>query len=437
MDDYIWLFHNESKRDIFLSVAASLLLHLLLIVVMATTSIFIPKIGKSQKLDIFWLYPPFLYGAPARQAAHITEPPRELKTGPVPKAALTPPSKPVKQPVIEAVPPKEPPPPPVVVEKVEPEPPAEAEMVLPAAEKPEPAAKHEIKPEHKAVVAEAPALKEPAPEKTEKPSIGEALPPAEKGEEPRPAVAGKGSAEPSPAVKELEGATGPADIAKAIPSPETGEGTGPAPGTPQPGAMPGEVAGGPQASIPQDEIKSESKEPPKPETPAETSQHVGIVTPPVFGDMKLTITGKSEQVNGMGISVKFRSYPKSGHNRPMTRAEAGRSTKMVPLHSRPNENTLQAVIVTASDGIYDFILESGALQPVTVDFYLKLYENTGRAATKHIGTRTVTNNAGIARVLMPEGVLWDDDSAFGGNLEDSDSISKFNTETGLFWKEYK
>jgi len=38
---------------------------------------------------------------------------------------------------------------------------------------------------------------------------------------------------------------------------------------------------------------------------------------------------------------------------------------------------------------------------------------------------------------MPEGILWDDDSSFSGNMEDSESITKFNAETGVVWREYK
>ena len=37
---------------------------------------------------------------------------------------------------------------------------------------------------------------------------------------------------------------------------------------------------------------------------------------------------------------------------------------------------------------------------------------------------------------MPEAILWDDDASFTGSLEDSESTTKFNAQTGLYWKEY-
>jgi len=37
---------------------------------------------------------------------------------------------------------------------------------------------------------------------------------------------------------------------------------------------------------------------------------------------------------------------------------------------------------------------------------------------------------------MPDAILWDDESAFSGSMEDSNSVTKFNSETGLVWKEY-
>jgi len=54
-----------------------------------------------------------------------------------------------------------------------------------------------------------------------------------------------------------------------------------------------------------------------------------------------------------------------------------------------------------------------------------------------IGTLTIDEKVVVVKILMPEGIVWDDDAAFTGSLEDSDSITKFNADTGLTWKEYK
>jgi hypothetical protein len=37
---------------------------------------------------------------------------------------------------------------------------------------------------------------------------------------------------------------------------------------------------------------------------------------------------------------------------------------------------------------------------------------------------------------MPDAILWEDESAFTGSMQDSAGVTKFNSETGLIWKEY-
>jgi hypothetical protein len=39
--------------------------------------------------------------------------------------------------------------------------------------------------------------------------------------------------------------------------------------------------------------------------------------------------------------------------------------------------------------------------------------------------------------VLPDAVFWDDEKFFSGSIEDSDSITKFNAETGFVWKEGK
>lgn len=53
-----------------------------------------------------------------------------------------------------------------------------------------------------------------------------------------------------------------------------------------------------------------------------------------------------------------------------------------------------------------------------------------------LGKRTISRRSVLAKVLMPEAILWDDDAAFTGSLEDAGSTTKFNSNTGLYWKEY-
>jgi hypothetical protein len=98
---------------------------------------------------------------------------------------------------------------------------------------------------------------------------------------------------------------------------------------------------------------------------------------------------------------------------------------------------LIAVIETARDGIYDFIITSETTNASEAAITLKIHENGTGAQAKSVGKRPVSAKGSIAKVLMPEGILWDDESSFSGSMEDSDSITKFNTDTDLTWKEYR
>jgi len=129
--------------------------------------------------------------------------------------------------------------------------------------------------------------------------------------------------------------------------------------------------------------------------------------------------------------------PTARRSRPMSKAEYRRFRTLSPKLVRTDDTTQQAVIEVAAEGIYEFKVETGAEQPLEVSFAVKLYDNSSRARTKPVGKRRISSSESIVKVLMPEGLLWDDDSAFSGSIEASDSTTKFNSDTGLVWKEYK
>lgn len=158
----------------------------------------------------------------------------------------------------------------------------------------------------------------------------------------------------------------------------------------------------------------------------------GTVIPSLHGDLKMLIaTG-----NGVRLSVTFREYPKARRKKVPSRAEAKRERSVVPLFAKREDQTREAVIETAGEGIYIFSAEAEHGAAATASFTLKLYEGGSREKTAAIGRRRISGKQVIAKVLMPEGILWDDEAAFTGSLEDSDSVTKFNSETGLYWKEY-
>ena len=90
----------------------------------------------------------------------------------------------------------------------------------------------------------------------------------------------------------------------------------------------------------------------------------------------------------------------------------------------------------AREGIYVFSAEAEEKKGAKATFTLKVFESGARERTAELGVRTISGKAILVKILMPEAILWDDESAFSGILEDSESVIKFNAKTGLYWKEF-
>jgi hypothetical protein len=176
------------------------------------------------------------------------------------------------------------------------------------------------------------------------------------------------------------------------------------------------------------EKKVKPSERQRPGIPAEVK---GVLIPPVMGDLKLAVTGTTN----LKITAEFNEYLKTRHNRPITKAESKR-VQLVTLKHLTRENSIEAVVGTAGEGIYDFIVEPVDDKPVHAVFVVKIHEAGSKAKTRSLGAKTVKEKVVVTKILMPEGIFWDDDNYFSGNMEDSESITKYNTDTGVIWKEY-
>ncbi len=172
------------------------------------------------------------------------------------------------------------------------------------------------------------------------------------------------------------------------------------------------------------EVKQAPQVPPTPQL---------ILQPPVAGDLKLVITGDVD----VKVEVSFIPFPKTRRSKPFTRREAEVRRSIVPKMVRTKENVHEAVVEITEEGIYSLVVRPGNGKQGTAELVLKIRESHPGASTKKLGSRKIDGASEVAKVLMPEGILWNDDSYFSGNMEDADSITKFNSESGLMWREYK
>lgn len=172
------------------------------------------------------------------------------------------------------------------------------------------------------------------------------------------------------------------------------------------------------------EVKQAPQLPPPPQI---------LLLPPVTGDLKLVITGDVD----IKVEVYFKPFPKNRRSKAFTRWEAENRHKVTPKMVRTKENVHEAVLETTEEGIYSIVVQPNNGKQNIAELILKIRESRPGATTKNLGSRKINGTFEVARVLMPEGILWNDDSSFSGNMEDADSITKFNSETGLMWREYK
>lgn len=170
-------------------------------------------------------------------------------------------------------------------------------------------------------------------------------------------------------------------------------------------------------------------EPPSPVKAVEKPMSVSL--PLIKGDLKLVITGSIMP----DTAITFTDFARSRRDRPFSRAESRRKTKIVPLIANSRDTTREVVIAQASHGVYTITAEHAG-EPANITISLKLFEGTSRAVTRELGKHAVSGRKVLFKILMPDGILWDDNTAFSGNMEDSEGVTKFNTKTGLMWKEY-
>lgn len=198
---------------------------------------------------------------------------------------------------------------------------------------------------------------------------------------------------------------------------------------------PGAETGSPRVSRPaahaQKPGQATSREAPLHPRSAQPEHPAGPGLPALTGELKLQLDGDPVQVR-----VRFRPYPRARRSAAPD-SERPKEETIAPKCASTGAASSEAVVGLTREGVYTFILETGPAQRARVSATLKIYEATPKERRVRLGRRTVTGSSILFKVLMPEGVLWDDDSSFTGSIEDSDSEVKFNADTGLFWREFK
>jgi hypothetical protein len=72
-----------------------------------------------------------------------------------------------------------------------------------------------------------------------------------------------------------------------------------------------------------------------------------------------------------------------------------------------------------------------------VDMNMRLSGVRKRGKTYTQREMRVADKMPILKILMPEGIRWDDTDYFDGNIENSESITRYNKNDHLVWRELK
>lgn len=158
---------------------------------------------------------------------------------------------------------------------------------------------------------------------------------------------------------------------------------------------------------------------------------------PLDGDLVLIIREKEISKRDLKVIVQLQPYPKTKHDKAMSKVESQNVTKLVPKSAVINTDTVQAVIELAEDGIYEFKGKARSGEGFEGECLLTITGTHQKKKVKPLGTRKIGGDATIVKIMMPEGILWEDETEFNGSIEDADSITKYNSDSGLVWKGYK
>lgn len=160
-----------------------------------------------------------------------------------------------------------------------------------------------------------------------------------------------------------------------------------------------------------------------------------VAVPPT-GELSLELTGKDLASGKIKVYIVYQKYPKKLHNQPMSIEESRNVDYLTPKMVLTTPQTLAAILATAGDGFYEFKAAAQTESPVRAEFSLAFNRPDIAKKKRAIGARVVGKDTTIVKIMMPEGIIWDDNDAFDGNIEDSQSVTKYKSD-GVVWKQYK
>ncbi|MBI5102922.1 MAG: hypothetical protein HZB33_13950 [Nitrospirae bacterium] len=163
---------------------------------------------------------------------------------------------------------------------------------------------------------------------------------------------------------------------------------------------------------------------------------------PVVADIPLKVRVTLKEGGFRDISMRLIQKPHLSDAKKKVKA-AGKEVEISegPLPGADPDNIAPVKLFTVARGergryVLSINKKSDAVIIADVVFYF--FKGQLKTRTKEYLSLKMEDDKGLSfRFMLPEAVFWDDDDRFSGTIEDSDSITKFNEDAGLLWKEEK
>jgi hypothetical protein len=180
-------------------------------------------------------------------------------------------------------------------------------------------------------------------------------------------------------------------------------------------------------------------------SPDETKKEGGSSIPPPsiplaqFVPLKITISSDGDDLGDISTRLVRRGYPSVKRGRKEIAADVDMWEETVrPAGPETSHREKVMSVPIAERGTYAFHILNTSKAVRLLDVSFRFYDGAKVIRVKHYPAVGLPGGAAATyRFIMPDAIFWDEEDRFAGSIEDSDSITKFNDATGLFWREEK
>jgi hypothetical protein len=151
-----------------------------------------------------------------------------------------------------------------------------------------------------------------------------------------------------------------------------------------------------------------------------------------YRDIKVEVFLKKAEASGISGKLYKKTHPTEEGYSKTERQTVGLT------EDSASEGKVIFSVAKAEKGIYTFVMMNTGETPQKTSLMIRLLEGKKGARNRKFESVNLNPNSQLAvKFILPEGIFWDDESYFTGSIESADSVTKFNDNIGIVWKEDK